>query len=416
MKRLYISIPLVAIISLLAFLGFSFKKTYKETNSTLVFKESKHSQEGKAVYQQKKDRITVVLDNYFDRAIKNGDIIGAGVSIVQGDSILLSNGYGKRHIDSDQQIDGETAFRLGSLSKGFAGVLSASIKNDGLINWNDNIKKYLPEFELGGNHIAKITIAHILSHSSGTPYHSYTDLLESGMALEKIAPRFKDVVPISEPGNLYSYQNALFAFSGTIIEKATRGKFGNTMDKKLFKPLGMDHATTNHDDFISNENIAYPHQKTNHSWRSLQLTDKYDNAIAAGGVNASSLDMAKWMRFLLGHNPEVLDQAALQDVFKPQVDIKGKRKYYQRWKGHQSSFYGFGWRIHTFKNSETDKESTIIHHGGSVNDYRNEIAIFPEDDLGICVLFNSNTHLASTVIPELHDLVKQQLKHKSENR
>ena len=63
--------------------------------------------------------------------------------------------------------------------------------------------------------------------------------------------------------------------------------------------------------------------------------------------------------------------------------------------------------MHEFIDAETGAESKMIHHGGSVSDFRNEIAIFPEEDLGICVLFNSLTPLASSVIPELHKIVEE---------
>lgn len=56
---------------------------------------------------------------------------------------------------------------------------------------------------------------------------------------------------------------------------------------------------------------------------------------------------------------------------------------------------------------DTDQERTIWHHGGSVNDYRNEIAVYPEADLGICVLVNSNSRVTRTVIPDLYKIVRE---------
>ena len=372
--------------------------------------EPKLSPEAIARYNVKKEAIETVVANYFQKAENNGAFVGAGIAIVQGDSIIYADGVGKRKVNDNANVNGHTAFRLGSLSKGFAGVLSAAIEQDGLINWDDPINSYIPDFQLGsmGNQ-SPITIAHILSHSAGTPYHSYTDLVESGMDLLNIAPRFKNVQPISEPGKLYSYQNALFALSGKILEKATQCSFDKAINNRLFEPLGMVDATTNHKDFKTHGNIALPHRKTRYSWRSTRVTNKYDNAIAAGGINASPTDMAKWMRFLLGHNPEVLEFNAVSDAFEPKVEIKGKRKYYQRWDGHLSSHYGLGWRIHEFEDASTEQKQTMIHHGGSVNDYRNEIALFPDEDLGICVLFNSHTKLAKHVIPDLHKLIKEAL-------
>ena len=113
------------------------------------------------------------------------------------------------------------------------------------------------------------------------------------------------------------------------------------------------------------------------------------------------------MKFLLGHNPEVMHKTIIREAFKPVVEIKGRSKYYQRWPGHISSHYGFGWRIHKYREGPLDEEKTIWHHGGSVNGFRNEIAIYPEDDLGICVLLNSHSRLASNVIPDLHKIIKE---------
>ena len=55
----------------------------------------------------------------------------------------------------------------------------------------------------------------------------------------------------------------------------------------------------------------------------------------------------------------------------------------------------------------SDQEKTIWHHGGSVNNYRNEIAVYPEADLGICVLLSNNSKIAKTVIPDLYAIVKE---------
>ena len=56
---------------------------------------------------------------------------------------------------------------------------------------------------------------------------------------------------------------------------------------------------------------------------------------------------------------------------------------------------------------EHDELKTMYHHGGSVNNYRNEIAVYPDADLGICVLLNSNSKLAKTVIPDLYSIVNR---------
>ena len=357
-----------------------------------------------AIHQQ---QLKTAISAYFEKAIRAGYILGAGVSIVKGDSIVISDGYGKRSINDKAKVDGETIFRLGSLSKGFTGVLAADLKDEGKLSWDDKVTDYIPEFQLGDpENTAKIKISHILSHTSGTPYHSYTNLVEAGLPMSKIATRFNEVNPISEPGAMYSYQNAIFALSQEVMHKATGKKINTLLDNRFFKPLCMYTVSMNHETLTHAENVAMPHSRSRSGWRTLKLKNKYYNAVSAGGVNASSLDMAKWMRFLLGHNPELMKKPAIQEAFKPFISFKNSRKYYQRWPGHLKSSYGFGWRIHQFQDTDTNKEITMWHHGGSVNSYRNEIAIYPEADLGICVLINSNSKLARTVIPDLHEIVK----------
>lgn len=360
------------------------------------------------LYTLRQQELNEAVSAYFEKAIQAGDIVGAGVSIVKGDSIVISGGFGKRSINKMAEVNGETVFRLGSLSKGFASVLAADLKSEDKIDWNDKVVDYIPEFQFGDKtNTQKVKLSHILSHTSGTPYHSFTNLVEAGLPMATIATRFDEVKPISEPGQMYSYQNAMYSLSQEVMRKAT-GKDTKTLLKgRFFEPLGMSTVSMNHKTLTEEENVAMPHSRKRSGWRTLPLRNRYYNAVAAGGINASSLDMAKWMRFLLGHNPEVMQKANIEEVFKPFISVNNHNKYYQRWKGHLQSSYGFGWRIHKFQDAaDITKEITIWHHGGSVNNYRNEIAVYPEADLGICVLLNGNFKLARTVIPDLHEIVR----------
>ena len=355
----------------------------------------------------KVQELNIALQSYFESAIASGKIVGAGVSIVKEGTIIVSEGFGKRGANSAARVDGETVFRLGSLSKGFAGVYMANLEHENKVEWEDKVIDYLPEFKLGDSHNTnKINLSHILSHSTGAPYHSFTNLVEADLALKTIAARFNEVTPISEPGLQYSYQNALFALSGEIAKATTGQDLATGLYDYIFKPLGMCSVSTDYKTLSDRENVALPHAKSKRGWRTLSLSDSYFNAVAAGGINANAHDMGKWMRFLLGHDPEVMGQSAFVQAFEPFIEIPGRNKYYHRWPGHMKSYYGFGWRIHKFSDEFSLGEKTIWHHGGSVNNFRNEIAVYPEEDLGICVLMNSNSRLARTVIPDLRQIIK----------
>ncbi|MFS4415345.1 serine hydrolase domain-containing protein [Maribacter sp. 2307ULW6-5] len=370
--------------------------------------ENKGAQQAFLKHQELQQRLRDSLKHYFDGAIANGTIVGVGVSVVKGDSILFAGGFGKRNVKTENRVNGETVFRLGSLSKGFGGVLATSLEKNGQLSLQDAIVDHVPNFQFGNDrHTRSVQLRHVLSHTSGTPYHSYTNLVEAGLSPSDIAPRFVEVDPISGPGEQYSYQNAMFAMGQELMERATGTSVKELLSQGFFEPLGMAQVSMDHKPLLQGKNVALPHRKRGRTWQQLPLTDKYYNAVLAGGINASALDMAKWMRFLLGHNPDVLGQEDLEKAFDPIIELNQNGKYYQRWPGHQKSAYALGWRVHHFQEENGLELERVLHHGGSVNSYRNEIALYPETNLGICVLFNSPTKLASTVIPEVHRLVKE---------
>ncbi|MDP5043581.1 MAG: beta-lactamase family protein [Leeuwenhoekiella sp.] len=361
----------------------------------------------KELFKMRKNAINIAIANYFKKAIDQQLIVGAGVSVVSGDSILFNGGFGMRSFSKLDSVNAQTVFRLGSLSKGFTGVLAGIEVAEGNLSWDDKLATALPQFHLKNKlNEQAITLSNVLSHTTGVPYHCYTNLVEAGLAMSQIAEKFKVINTISKPGDLYSYQNAMFALSGEMMQAATGQSIQQLLQNKIFSPLNMKTASTDYDAMINTDNYAFPHKNTAKGWMQIPVNKKYYNAVPAGGINASAEDMAKWMHFLLGHEESVLTKSGLQSVFTPQIEMLDGRKYYQRWKGHLKSSYAYGWRIHDFINAETGVETSMIHHGGSVSNFRNEIALYPSEDFGVCVLFNSMTPLATSVIPDLHDIVQ----------
>ncbi|KKN43361.1 hypothetical protein LCGC14_0703810, partial [marine sediment metagenome] len=209
------------------------------------------------LYAKNRQALETAVNAYFEKAVASGDIVGAGVSIVKGDSIMMSEGFGKRKSGANDKVDGETIFRLGSLSKGFAGILAADLEDEGKLNWSDKVRDFIPGFQLGdAKNTNKITLAHILSHTSGTPYHSFTNLVDAGIPLKEIAKQFKEVKPISEPGELYSYQNAMFSLSGEMMRKVTGENISDELQLRFFNPLEMCSTTSDYEVLSNSPDIA----------------------------------------------------------------------------------------------------------------------------------------------------------------
>ncbi len=355
-----------------------------------------------------KQRLATAVQEYFADALKKHEIVGASVAIVKCDSIIYAEGFGNKNASLKDTVDAKTVFRIGSVSKGFAGILTGIHVEEGLINWEDRIIDHIPNFKLASKiNTNKITLSHVLSHTTGLPYHSFTNLIEDGLSLTTIAGRFNEVLPLQNPGNFYNYQNAVFALSGEIIERITNKPLKEVIQERIFNPLQMETASASYEALQQYDNVAMPHKRVRYGWSPMNINKKYYNAVAAGGINASAIDMGKWMKFLLGNNPSVLMPSTMDEVFSPIVQVGGRRSYYQRWPGYKASFYGLGWRVHEFEDFESGKVNKVIHHGGGVNNYRSEIAIYPNEDLGICILFNSPNKMAKDCIPKIHKIIQE---------
>ncbi len=348
-------------------------------------------------------RLVDSVEQFFRQAVLDSLITGAAVAIVAPDTVLYLGGFGYRNAFLRDTIDTRTVFRIGSLSKGFGGVLAARLEKEGILSLDDPVRTYLPGFQLRDSLSSEqVTLAHLLTHSSGLPYHTYTNLIEADRSLAEITGLLQEVELIAMPGEVYSYQNVAFALAGPIMEAAGGRPTEELLETYLFRPLQMERASASLMAIAKDSNVAQPHKGNGPLSQPQPLRPEFYNAILAGGINASISDMAYWMQFLLKGHPEILSKENLDEiVFQPRVDTRVRNRYFQKWRGKTESWYGLGWRIHLNPDTAAGMIDTLYHHGGAVNGFRSEIALYPEEQIGICVLFNSHNELAARVIPEV---------------
>ncbi len=332
---------------------------------------------------------------YIKEAVENGEAPGAAVAIVKDSSVLFLKGFGLSDTQEKDSVGVFSVFRLGSVSKSLASVLTGVLVQDSILNWDDKVIKYIPDFELKSKESTEqITIRHLLSHTSGLPYHAFTSEIDNGANLDPLIYHLRDLNLTGPPGKTYSYQNVAYSLIGKVIESATGKPYDVVMSEKVFKPLHMDQASLTFEGIMANDDKAKPHVHTLRGWKPTSINETYYNVGPAGGVNASISDMARWLKALTTRENNLLLTSVKEEMFKPYVRATARNRYFRNWKKSSGSFYSLGWRILTFK---TD---TLNYHGGYVNGYRSEIALKGNDGIGICVLVNSAGQLADRAIPE----------------
>ena len=321
---------------------------------------------------------------FFRQLVTDRDYPGAAFAIVRRDQILHVSTMGHTSADRKLPINANTTFRMASVSKTFAAEVVGLLVEDGVLRWDDPVIQYVPDFKVNGD-TSQIRIQHLLGQSTGLMPHAYDNLLEHGKSMDTIWRRMADLDFMCEPGRCYGYQNSVFSLVEPLVKKATTQPYEKLVEQRIFKPLEMKTASMGYEAFVNNPNHAKPHARRKGRWATVSVQPNYYRAAPAAGVNASILDMGKWVQAQLGSKPEVLSPAMVKNLHKPRVKTR-REMYRKQWKTMlDDAHYGLGWRIYQVG------EEPLVYHGGWVSGFRADVAFSPQRDLGIVVLLNAES-------------------------
>jgi len=357
------------------------------------------------------------FDSILDDNLKQSGTVGAAAVITYKGKIALIKCYGVCKAGEKSAINKNTVFRLASVSKSITGVLAGILDDEHIIDLDDKVIDYLPDFKLKSpESTQQLTVRNLLSHTSGLIPHAYDLMVEDHVPLDKIIERLDEVDITAPPGKLYGYQNVLYSIYDPITQSKTHKSFNAVIDEKVFTPFGMNDASTSFEAFKNNKNKAYPHYNRGHNHFSpLRLNDRYYNTTPAAGINASISDLGQLLIVLTDENSDVISESARETIFTPQVKSPLKRTYFRSWgREIQSKQYSIGWRIVDYKGRK------VAYHGGYVLGYKAEIALCEEEEIGIALLTNSPTSSSAQNIPAFLNMLfaekdKLALEKKSKN-
>jgi beta-lactamase class C len=339
------------------------------------------------------------IEQLGERLVREFGVTGMGISIVHGDQVLLERGFGLTQVGRSEQVDANTAFRLASLSKAFAGTLAALLVQEGALSWDTRVVDHLPAFTLARADTALgTTAADLLSHTVGLGFHTYDRELEADQPYPVLASRLSEAPMLCAEGGCYAYQNVAFSLIGDLAFAVTGDFFDHLVAKKIFHPLGMFDATYGREGLESSATWARPHVMRSGRFVALRAKENYYRVSPAAGVNASTRDMSRWLQAQMGREPEVLPPQVLEAVQTPRVETPSEmRSVPWRQARLRAAHYGLGWRIYDYAGEK------LVFHGGAVQGYRTLIAFLPEHGFGIAVLANCECRLPSQLMPTALD-------------
>jgi CubicO group peptidase (beta-lactamase class C family) len=296
-----------------------------------------------------------------------GDVPGASLLVVKDGKPLVERGYGYANLEKHIKAGPETNYRLASVTKQFTAASILVLKQDGKLELDDPIRKYLPELPTSDD---GITIENLLAHSSGLV--DYEDLIPSSRTtqiddndvLRMIASQDRLYF---QPGSAHRYSNGGYVLLGLIVERLSGMDLADFMRRRIFEPLGMDHTLLYERHRAPKPaNRAYGYSLIAGKWT---RTDQSVTSATRGdgGVYSNVADMAKWDAAL--YTDKLLDAESRKLAFTPKDPVDDP-----------DVLYGFGWRL----------SGGTTWHSGETMGFRNVVIRWPERHLSVVILSNRN--------------------------
>lgn len=316
------------------------------------------------------------VDSYIETQMRNLHIPGISLAIVRDGRIVKAKGYGLANIEANSAAAPKTVYEIGSITKQFTAAAVMMLVEEGKISLDEKITKYFPDAPQAWN---RITVRHLLSHTSGIQNHvavpGYLNIFKTNLSFEttptqeEILKEFFKLPSEFEPGETWAYDNTGYYLLGFIIEKASGKSYYQFLDERIFKPLEMT-ATRNTD-----PRPIVPNRASGYEW----VKDKFENrpvllptiAFSAGTIISTVEDMAKLDAAL--DTEKLLKKSTLEQMWTPAKTNDGATASFD---------YGFGWFIDNYHGHR------LVQHAGGTPGFSSVIYRFTDDKLTIIILSN----------------------------
>ncbi len=320
---------------------------------------------------------------------------GAAVLIMKDDSVIFEKGYGIADMESMSSIDGNTFFNIASVSKQFSAVALMMLQERGALSIDDNVKKWFPEFE--SPLMEKITLKHLLSHTSGIPDsrdRSDRVFVTTATDTQSYAYIGKLKSLNFEPGTMYEYMNPTYQLMYTIIERSSGIQFDKFMRENIFDKAGMVESTY----FEAGKIIP----RMAHGYLLNRESGQFDEfdygeesffaTKADGGLYTSVREFVKW-EIALREN-SLINEGSKKSAHSPKIDIV-------EMPGHS---YGYGWFIEK-REGYPDK----IYHTGNNGGFQIYAGRYPDQKILYLIFSNRDDRDREATAMAIDSLIKRHL-------
>lgn len=330
------------------------------------------------------------LDSIAGSGIVEGRAAGIVAAVVRGNDTLLFKGYGRADVEWDIPMPVDALFETGSIAKQFTAAAILQLRDQGRLSLDDDITKWLPDFDTRGN---QVPLRRLMDHTSGimglTEIPEFSTLVMNYRLPRDSAYALIKRQPFQFPtGTLQIYNNSAFFLLGLVVEKASGMTYEDYVEQRIFAPLGMTRSMYCN----SQENVArraHGYLVQNGAMRRAPM-NVHTWPFSAGSICSTAGDLVTWLQAL--HGGRVLSPESYREMTTP-----------SRLNDGTPIRYAMGLQV-----GRTIDGLSYIGHGGAIPGFIGEATWYPDAQMAVVVLMNSTgnldpgdiaTELAAEVLP-----------------
>ena len=328
------------------------------------------------------------MDGLIYSQMKEHNIVGVTLSVVQDGEIILLKGYGFADRENRTPVDPtKTLFRPGSTSKLFTWTAVMQLVEKGILDLDTDVNEYLdfqlPEGLLGNNNATPepITLRHLLTHTAGFEDQGSGLFVLSADEMVSLEDYLKNNIParVYPPGKVMAYSNYGTALAGYMVERLSGIAFAEYIEQNIFYPLGMQNSTFRQplpDHMAANMAQAYKFSEGTYHQGSFE----YISALPAGSMSSTAEDMAN---FMIAH----LQKGRFGEtrILKEPTAVEMHSRLFSHHPAQDGMAYGFI--------EQTINGRRLINHGGNTFLFATGCWLLPEENVGLFISYNGGSGL-----------------------
>ena len=328
------------------------------------------------------------LDNLVKETLRTFDVPGISVGILKDGKIVYAKGHGVRSLTNKKEMNENTLVGVASNSKGFTCFALAMMVDEGKLNWDDKVRKYIPEFQMYDAWVTEqFTVRDLVTHRSGLGLGA-GDLMffpeGNDFTVKDIINNVKHLKPVSSFRSEFKYNNNMFIIAGEVLKRVSGLSWEEFIENKIMKPVGMSNSKASYNRVTNKSNIIDAHTRAD--GKVIQIPhDWSETANAAGGIVSNVKDMLTWANFLMNdavtkEGKRLLSEKQFHELWQLQTPLKVRKG---DWYNSNFRGYGLGWFVTDVKGGYKQ----VYHTGGLIGTVT-QFTMIPDLDLAIVVLTN----------------------------